>query len=604
MRLSIKLLGLLALPSIIQLFSFALLGNLEESGQRQLMTAAHARLVSNALDNLLLDVYQTLRQHSNERDLELDAKNPWVLPIHFRKLDSDIRSLEVLVANDESYLSDIRELRSMIIKITAFYTELVKNFAAKKNAGFVERKSMWAVLAYYSRQVTTRTSELFDRERAVEDAAARDQQKNRNTTRTVLYVAALVSFISILAVSLLVMRRIVDRINVLVENTKLLANDKKLNAPLEGSDELSLLDKTFHEMAESIREANYRERAVLLNALDAILVLDENLQIVKCNPATIKLFRTTEKDLTEDSISHFVRSDQVSLLKNYFDSARSFASQNPLQLQICPPHLSPVDTLWTTRWSEKDKRFFCVAHDVTERVAIEKLRDEAISMLNHDLRSPLTSIQLSFELILQTLKSTEAGEEVRLLVERSYRSCSKLLDLTNELLDWDRYRSGQVKLRRSKCDLAQIVLVVGENLEPQFKSKSIKFIADLDSVFVDGDGVELERVVLNLLSNCIKFSPPGSSIQAKCSVEGDYGQVSIRDEGPGIAETKLDKIFDRYFQLEQQKSGGEGFGLGLAICRLIVEMHGGKIWAQSKMGKGSEFLFQIPICQKQISEQI
>ncbi|CAM5999243.1 unnamed protein product [Sphagnum balticum] len=370
------------------------------------------------------------------------------------------------------------------------------------------------------------------------------------------------------------MRRIVSRINILVENTKLLANSKELNAPLEGSDELSLLDKTFHEMAESIREANYREKAVLENALDAILVLDENLQIAKCNPATVKLFRMPERELKKTSLSCFIQKDEVSLVRDYFNQARNFTSQNPLEIQICPPRLSPVHTLWTTRWSEKDKRFFCVAHDLTERMALERLRDEAISMLNHDLRSPLTSIQLTFDLILETLKTQDSSDKVHSLVERGYQNCSRVLALTNELLDWDKYRSGQVKLRRAKCDLAQIVLVAGETLEPQFKCKSIEFIADLDSVFVDGDGVELERVVLNLLSNSIKFSPFDCELHVRSSIEGDCGQVYIRDQGPGIAATKLDKIFDRYFQLEQQRIEGEGAGLGLAICRLIVEMHG------------------------------
>ncbi|MDR3616723.1 MAG: ATP-binding protein [Candidatus Obscuribacterales bacterium] len=598
MRLSIRLLSLLAVPSILQIFSFTLLGNLEEHAQKQLRIAENARATSTALDLLLNDVYQVLKQHSNERDLELDAIDPSFIPSGLRQLDLDMERLERLTENDEKYAAEIGELRSSVLRIASDYSELIRNFATKRDAGFLERKRMWSVLGKDAHKVTDRTSNLVAREKAIQDEAAKNQQNDSNATKVILYVAALFSCLSILTVSFLVMRGIVSKINVLVENTKLLVNDKNLNEPLTGSDELSLLDQTFHEMAESIRDANYRERAVLYNALDAILVLDEGLQIIKCNPATTKLFRTPERELKRLSIERFIQKDDVSLFRDYFFKARRFSSQPPLEIQIRQPQLPSRHTHWTVRWSEHDGQFFCVAHDLTDRIAAEKLRDEAISMLNHDLRSPLTSIQLTFDLITETLKSGHDIAAVHALVQRGGHNCSRVLALTNELLDWDKYRSGQVKLRRSKCDLAQIILFAGETLEPQFKTKSIDFVADLDSIFVDADGVELERVVLNLLSNSIKFSPANCELRVESCIQGDFGQVCIRDQGPGIDSTKLDKIFDRYFQLEQQRNEGEGAGLGLAICRLIVEMHGGKIWAQSKLGHGSEFFFQIPLYQE------
>jgi signal transduction histidine kinase len=263
-----------------------------------------------------------------------------------------------------------------------------------------------------------------------------------------------------------------------------------------------------------------------------------------------------------------------------------------------------IDTLWTGHWSDKDNSLFCVIHDMTIRNKTERLKEEVMAMVNHDLRSPLTTVQVSLELLKESEKG-KLSEKSEALIENMTVSCNQILRLTKDLLDLDRLESGHLELEIEDCNIGAIAVQAIDLTSGLAHRKKIKISTDVQTLIVQADGHRLEQVMTNILTNALKFSPAGSSIHIAVRPTNDcaMAKVSISDQGPGIPSNMLDKVFDRYQQVKEgsgSKNGGSG--LGLAICKALVEQHGGKIWvesnAQSGPTRGATFIFTVPLTNR------
>jgi signal transduction histidine kinase/DNA-binding response OmpR family regulator len=238
-----------------------------------------------------------------------------------------------------------------------------------------------------------------------------------------------------------------------------------------------------------------------------------------------------------------------------------------------------------------------VAVDISEKRAVEKLKDEFVSVVTHELRTPLTSIRGSLGLLASGLLSAEPEQAQRML-EIAKVNADRLIRLINDILDIERMESGQVGLARTECDPGAVLRQAVDALYPIADAAGVRLdlqsTSDLPSVSMDVD--RIVQTLTNLIANAIKFAPAGTSISVGAECIGLQLVVRVADQGRGIPADKLALIFERFQQVvasDGREKGGSG--LGLAICRSIVQQHGGTIWVESEVGRGSTFSFTIPL---------
>jgi PAS domain S-box-containing protein len=237
----------------------------------------------------------------------------------------------------------------------------------------------------------------------------------------------------------------------------------------------------------------------------------------------------------------------------------------------------------------------CIGEDITERQAIERIKDEFISVVSHELRTPLTSIRGALSL-LSTGVLKNQPENTAKVIQIAAESTEHLVRLVDDILELERLESGKIELVKVKIRLQSLITQAIEQVEILATKEKITLqITKTDGEFW-GDRDRLLQVLTNLLSNAIKFSDPGSTIWLDADWEARGLLFTIRDLGRGIPKEQLESIFERFHQVDASDSRRKGgTGLGLAICRSIVEQHGGKIWVESVYGKGTTFYFNIPL---------
>ena len=241
--------------------------------------------------------------------------------------------------------------------------------------------------------------------------------------------------------------------------------------------------------------------------------------------------------------------------------------------------------------------------DISERRRLERMKDEFISTVSHELRTPLTSLRASLGLI-SSGSLDKRPEKQKQMLEVAIGNCDRLVRLVNDILDFDRVEKGGMPLHLQTMPAADILRRAADvEHEAALKAHiTFRFDAPL-SVKVRVDLDRILQVLAELVSNAIKFSPPQTIIKLGAQASGSNPEtgraevcIVIEDQGRGIPQEKLDMIFERFQQGDASDSRAlGGTGLGLAICRRIVQQHGGRIWAESDPGKGSRFLFTVPM---------
>jgi PAS domain S-box-containing protein len=233
--------------------------------------------------------------------------------------------------------------------------------------------------------------------------------------------------------------------------------------------------------------------------------------------------------------------------------------------------------------------------DITEHRRLDQLKDEFIGLVSHELRTPLTVIMGSINTVLSEGSRLHASEIEQLLQDAALET-ETLSHLLDNLLELSRSQAGQLKLFIEPVRMEALAKSTLEKITPQ--SLIHHFSLDFPSTLppVNADSLRLERIVYNLLENAIKYSPEGGDIKVFAKIEENYLLIGITDQGRGISRHDQAKLFEPFQRLEQSiLDGVKGAGLGLLVCRRLVEAHGGRIWVESEPGRGSTFFFTLPL---------
>lgn len=349
-----------------------------------------------------------------------------------------------------------------------------------------------------------------------------------------------------------------------------------------------------------------RLRAVVEALPDAVLVVSGDGVVMQMNPAAVALwgraippgmrlapdtFPPIEPDGTPIPLEHrplyramqgeSVKDDETILLRP--DGTRLVVCGSAVPLRGPDGAVNAV---------------VAVYQDITRRKDVERLRDEFLATASHDLRNPLTTVKGLVQLLRRQLTRPEAADPAAIgrglaTVEQEVNRLAQMMDT---LLDVSRIQLGVLEVRPAPFDLAALLATLTEHRRIVASSHQFSLCLAQARVLVEAEESRIGEVIENLLSNAVKYSPDGGMITITLTVESEHAHVAVRDEGIGVKPDALDHLFDRFYRTESVRAGGvTGAGLGLYICRAIIEAHGGTIGAESAgEGQGTTVWFRLP----------
>jgi two-component system, NtrC family, sensor histidine kinase KinB len=346
------------------------------------------------------------------------------------------------------------------------------------------------------------------------------------------------------------------------------------------------------ELLDNLQNARQRFQELFEDSIDPIVITTWEGKIVEANRPAVFVNRKSKPELMEMTIQQIHEIDQKKVGGQDFNNLRDdIMVYYESTLRPAPDFEMPIEVNVRQIFFDNQSFLQWILRDITERKHLDTLRDDLISMIYHDLRSPLANVLYSMD-ILASMLTTEEGM-YGTLIDVAVRSAERIQRLTSSLLDLKRLEAGQPVLNRDETDLFGIIHDAVDAVKPIAESKKQEVYTELPGEMpkMNIDGDMIRRVIINLLENAIKYTPLGGKIGAGANPFDDGVLFWVKDNGPGISAEQRDAIFDKFTRLH---TGGRGIGLGLAFCRLAVEGHNGRIWVDSEPGQGSVFMFSLP----------
>ncbi len=379
---------------------------------------------------------------------------------------------------------------------------------------------------------------------------------------------------------------------------------------VKSNDEIGRLARIFNYMTTELRRLNEmnlnriinernKTQTIIRNIVDGVVVTDPELRVLVINNVAEKWFGVSEKAAMNKPIEQVIHNQSLLDLLNQVVEGNANTSE-AIELKLKNPD-NWKDIFLQVRaakvFGENGELIGVVSilRDITREKEIDRMKTELVSMVAHELRSPLTSISGFSELLLDTSLTRDQAEEYASII---LKESNRLSDLINKFLDISKIEAGKSQVNKAPVQLREIVdKVLDVNLYLAEKKKiavSVKASPNLPLVYADRDMIE--QVVLNLFSNAVKYSPENASVEIRLRELDEDVLVEVEDTGYGISEEDLPRIFDKFYRAADHDEIRDvrGTGLGLSLVKEIVELHGGKITVKSEKGKGSLFSFTLP----------
>ena len=364
---------------------------------------------------------------------------------------------------------------------------------------------------------------------------------------------------------------------------------------LTGISNLAGLAILHAQHLSDLQAAHERYHDLFERNINSLLITNWDGKILEANRESVNLFGYDQETLQTLNIGKLHYLDNQKLGSRFcnitFEETIAYEtvirtpqnSEIPAEVRV---HAFHADGSSYLQWSFSS---------IQERKELDQLRDDLLSSIYHDIRSPLSNVVSSLD-VLENMLSLDSNPAILSLFNIAVRSTERIQRLTNSLLDINRLEAGQPIINLYPVEPQIIVNDALEAVSPIAKNKSQSISAELTEglPWITVDAEMVRRVLINLAENAVKFTPPEGSIKIGANADSDWVIMWVEDSGPGIPLDKRSSIFDKFIRLHEQGSPA-GFGFGLAYCRLAIEGHGGKIWIEDAPGSGSRFIFTLPI---------
>jgi two-component system phosphate regulon sensor histidine kinase PhoR len=365
------------------------------------------------------------------------------------------------------------------------------------------------------------------------------------------------------------------------------------------------LDRTIHSMAS---ERN-RSSAILRSMVEGVAVVDARERFVFCNRAFLEIFSLDPASIEGRPLIEVVRnSEMVSLIRRALqgdEGLQSSIAMGFVQQRSFSVTAAPVQALEAalqtaserdTAEAEKPSGAIVVLHDVTELRRLERVRQDFVANVSHEFKTPLTAIQGFAETLLAGAADDPRHNQRFLEIIRDH--ATRLARLTDDLLKLARIEAGKLELDFRPVGLPELIKGCAETISLKANRKQLSLQMEVPPVMpmVLGDARLLREVLQNLLDNAVQYTPAGGQIQISATTDAREAVVAVTDTGIGIPLLDQERIFERFYRVDAARSReAGGTGLGLSIAKHIIDAHGGRLWVESEVGRGSKFSFSLPL---------
>ncbi len=515
------------------------------------------------------------------------------------KLKRDRDRLLLFADENPSEASDIKAFVQLIDQGSTMFKTVLET---KEDSESLSTLRVMGQMKTYSEILNVEGNKLADK-KAEEGRMFRQKRKeDRQHIELLIQVFMGIGFLLGLILGFNLITTVFHRLGILMRNTVNIGIGRPLEEPLKGADELALLDEVVHQLSDDLTFLRLKERALIDNAAEIICSLDRAMRIAQINPAVERILGYDPDDLLGTAIQKLVHVDDKNAVYENLKGLGASSPETAFESRMLNKSGAYLDMAWMARWSEQDKNIFCVVHDITERKEAERMKQEVFAMVSHDLRSPLTSVSMTLEMLDDGILGSLNERGVK-LANSANESVKSLMTLINDLLESERMEHVGLVLDLANTDVEKLILQTIDFVTPEATGKAIHLTVQGKCAMAQVDPDKIRRVLINLLNNSIKFSERETTIVTSVQdVDDGTGtvsaiEISVSDQGPGIPKDKQAIVFEKFKQAGRRDEGEKrGSGLGLAICKKIVEAHGGTIGVKSSDGiKGSTFWFRLPV---------
>ena len=397
-----------------------------------------------------------------------------------------------------------------------------------------------------------------------------------------------------------------DRIAVIAKNTQAITGKAWLIPEMGGNDEIGQLDHAFHQMAKKLMKASEIEKSLFNNASDVIAVLDENNKFLRINPAGERDWKYPIERLQFTTIDTLILPADKEVFMEHLLLAKNNDAPSTFEAGILNRYGENIHGLWSIYWSAEARNLFFIFHDITEQKVIEQEKKNFLSVISQDLQKPLIKIGKGVQELVSGAVGGLPGASVEKL-SLAERNLKRLNTLVRELIQVTEMESGKLELHQKSLPAAGLteraqneIQVLADKKKIQIQNRSCSMDV---AVYADED--KILQVLVNLLSNAVKFTDNNGGILLIAQpIDSGWIRFAVQDSGRGIPESQKDAVFKKFQQVEAADAKRKaGTGLGLPICKQLVEEHGGQIGVESQEGVGSTFWFTLP-ATKQLYEKV
>ncbi|MBF8744618.1 KinB sensor domain-containing domain [Pseudomonas putida] len=374
--------------------------------------------------------------------------------------------------------------------------------------------------------------------------------------------------------------------------------------PVSQAAELNQLTRRFGLMADALRKhqatnvdellaGQQRLQAVLDSIDDGLLIIDRQGRLEHLNPVAQRQLGWSDSRVGSALIDALQRPDLEQQLRQVLRGGTLDRPPDDLAIEVDEESRLLAYSLTPVSHPEGPiLGAVMVLHDVTEQRAFERVRSEFVLRASHELRTPVTGMHMAFGLLRERVKFPAEARENDLL-ETIGEEMQRLTQLINDLLNFSRYQSGLQKLELAPCAIDELLDRAQSRFAAQAGDKEIELVKALEGPLprIQADVAQLDRVLDNLLHNAIRHTAPGGHIRLHARRHAERVIISVEDNGEGIAYGQQGRIFEPFVQVGRKKGGA---GLGLALCKEIVQLHGGRMGVFSRPGQGTQFYMALP----------
>ncbi len=434
-------------------------------------------------------------------------------------------------------------------------------------------------------------------------------------------VASIITLALSVVVTLWLLRVVIRPAENLTERVKQIgAGQLDLKIDVLANDEFGSLSREFNKMTERLRRFEQmnidkilsekrKSEAIVDSISDGIIVTGADMKIIHINSHIAELFGYVDVEAIGKPVGVVIRDERImSLIRSAVQSDTIVTAEHGTETRVSyiqferegsPLYFRPT----VTKVFDSEGKLYgvlTVLQDVTQFKELDKMKSDFIATLSHEFRTPLTSINMSVDILTQELLGP-MNERQKELVGATKEDVGRLTKLARELLQLSKLESGKLQFKNEELNVRLLVESTSKPLLIQFNEKDVTLSTDIPSAIspLVADEQQLSWVLTNLITNALKFTDSGGSVTVRVKEHNNSMVFEVEDTGQGIAAEHLSTVFDKFVQVKGASVSTPGsVGLGLAIAKEIVESYGGKIWAESEPGRGSRFSFVLPLLRK------